>query len=1044
MPSMTVGESLSKGSSALAPIFGLIGLCVTALLYRLPHLINASATQSDAAIVAIQARHWLERGEWQWYLWGVSYQSSLDVALVAFAFRLFGDSPTVLMSVPLAGHLLVIAFCYDILQRRLGVGKAFWSSLILSLAPQPVNIVALYVPRQGTITLLFAALWLLDKSDGWRRTGPALATGVALAVSCLYFDLFTVLFLPAWIVFAFSLVWEPEAAKGGRVVRSLLACLTGGAIGAGIVWLAWQDPHASTRQAGVSFSRVSENARILFDECLPWTLSARIFTADGGRYFLPMKVGPIFRTVQILGATLLATAIGFGGLSIAAKGIPWSVRRLGGLGFLTALTTSVGFLGSTLPTDVSTARYLAPIVWTAPFAIAPAASRLKTRWFALLLIPYLISSATAGWTARRDFARGLRPVLSARGSLREETELIEGLESSGVSAAKADYWIAYRLDYLFRERVIFTPLSAVENRYAPYAHAFDVEPLVAFVFHPSEPREKAETYERSFRDARIPFERRRIGGFTVLILNTATYAYADPDGEGLLTMVDIGEGERPGSRRIGVSLKRGGLEWRGVGLRDPIRHSWPFRSAIRCPLTGPGGTFRLEGTLSSEWLATGRGTLTGPSDLKPKPWRLRFRDRALPTDSDPRSKPAGAGFRGEVGDHLVERLFDGSLPVRAEPTAEVVAKESESHPSRIVDDRAQARFVERAGDVLGRSSLSAVAGNEEPNARHRLAKLGELSGISRADDRAEQAVTRRPSIASRPFRHLRRDMTIDRPPFGDQILKVSGRGVAGAHQREHPLVLDPRDLNEGIDAVSTEIRIDRQRVGLPDALGDAAEVDLAQIGLRIGLSRRADIVAFAVENHDQALFSGIFHGIAQSFHALWPQPLIESGLKLDRGDLARDDVDHASPEFAEPLGRRGSGRVLALTNRLGQGFQPRVDPDQRRRSGRANLFDQPFREMHGLPRLESLRSVLFGLTDDTQTLQYHDPRRQTESTGPGRSAVWLARLTGGQEVVGSNPAAPIDIAVTLHSRRACVDPARARHPKRLAEANVLSRVVTCR
>ena len=393
---------------------GLSASLATAVLFRLPQLLNAGATQSDAAIVALQARHWLMNGEWSWFLWGVSYQSSLDVVLVASAFRLFGDSPRVLMGVPLTGHLIVIALTCDILRSRIGAAKAFLLSLVLVFAPQPINIVALYVPRQGTVTLLFLALWMFDKSGIARRPAFPLAGGVAIAIACVYFDLFTVLFLPGWLLFAIACAWEGEARPSKNLGRKLGACLIGGLIGAAIVGLAWQDPHASTKQAGITFDRLPENAQRLVNECLPWTLSARIYSSDDWRYFKPLDLGLAFRIVQYLGTTSLAAGIGFGGIAVISKKTPWSVRRLGALGFLVSLTAIGGFLGSSLPSDVTTARYLAPIVWTAPFALAPLAFRLKTRTIALLLIPYLVSSSTAGWLAQRAYVRGLRPVVSAQ------------------------------------------------------------------------------------------------------------------------------------------------------------------------------------------------------------------------------------------------------------------------------------------------------------------------------------------------------------------------------------------------------------------------------------------------------------------------------------------------------------------------------------------------------------------------------------------------------------------------------------------------------
>ena len=142
--------------------------------------------------------------------------------------------------------------------------------------------------------------------------------------------------------------------------------------------------------------------------------------------------------------------------------------------------------------------------------------------------------------------------------MQAETELIDTLESLGIRAAKADYWIAYRLNYLFHERIMFTPNSAIEDRQASYSREFDAEPFVAYVFHASEPRERPETYERSFRLSHVPFERREVDGFTVLILNTVSFVYSDSDDEGILTIVQRRSGERPGRTAARRVFEKGG------------------------------------------------------------------------------------------------------------------------------------------------------------------------------------------------------------------------------------------------------------------------------------------------------------------------------------------------------------------------------------------------------------------------------------------------------------------------------------------------------
>ena len=61
----------------LRPTAPWLAVLVASILFRLPPLINAAGTNSDAAIVGVQAMHIL-RGEWSWFLLGSGYQTSVD------------------------------------------------------------------------------------------------------------------------------------------------------------------------------------------------------------------------------------------------------------------------------------------------------------------------------------------------------------------------------------------------------------------------------------------------------------------------------------------------------------------------------------------------------------------------------------------------------------------------------------------------------------------------------------------------------------------------------------------------------------------------------------------------------------------------------------------------------------------------------------------------------------------------------------------------------------------------------------------------------
>ena len=104
-----------------------------------------------------------------------------------------------------------------------------------------------------------------------------------------------------------------------------------------------------------------------------------------------------------------------------------------------------------------------------------------------------------------------------RGVAVDEAALAGALRAEGVRYAAAQYWLAYRLTFLFDEDPVVVPLDPREDRYRPYRDGFDAAPVVAYVFHPSEPRARPEQVEEQLRNAGTPYRRMEVDGFTVLI-----------------------------------------------------------------------------------------------------------------------------------------------------------------------------------------------------------------------------------------------------------------------------------------------------------------------------------------------------------------------------------------------------------------------------------------------------------------------------------------------------------------------------------------------
>ena len=487
-------------------------LLVAAVLARLPALLNARGVNSDAAVVGLQATHILA-GEWSWFLWGAGYQASFDAVLVALGFAVTGPSALTLMAVPLLGHLVLVALAYDVVRRAVGPGGAALACLPLVFSPQSVNGVALYAPRQWSITAAVLAVWLACRAGGRRAplwlAGSGLAAGLAV-----YLDLFTLVFLPA---VGLGALWCALAApRRGRAVGALVA---GGAVGVAVIAWSRAQPVADGAKAGLTLARLGANWTLLTEQCLPYLLGLRVFVQDPATLAHVPWSGPAWLLpVQWAGALGFAAAAVWAVVAVVARVGPAPVRRLGAVGVVGSAAAVGGFLVSTMPADLLSARYLAPIVWLAPFTLAPAAYALGARAFAVAVAPFVVAVGLGGWIAFNAYVDGPLPVRDPRGVAQDEAGLATVLRAEGVRYAAAQYWLAYRLTFLFDEDPVVVPLDPKEDRYRPYRDAFAAAPVVAYVFHPSEPRATAGPAEEQLRAQGIPYRRLEVDGFTVLIV----------------------------------------------------------------------------------------------------------------------------------------------------------------------------------------------------------------------------------------------------------------------------------------------------------------------------------------------------------------------------------------------------------------------------------------------------------------------------------------------------------------------------------------------
>ncbi len=493
-------------------------LCALAVLGQLPALYNAAGSHADATIVGLQALHIL-RGEWSWFIWGTNYQGTLDALLIALGFAATGPRPLTLMLVPLCGHLLLIGLTFATVRRHLTALAAAAATLPVVFTTIPINGVILYPPRQWAITAVIATVWLLDGASHARHPALRLALGSGLAFVALYLDLFTLQFLPALGFLALACCGDAAPARPlllRRIGSSALGAL-GGALLFALSRLA-VTPGVNTVEANVlSFTTIRRNAALLWETCLPLLLSVQVYIPGAQLYPDRWQPPALFAAIQIVGAFLLLAGLVCGGAALLLRRLPWPVRRLGAFGALVAATTIVGFLLSRSPIDLWASRYLASIVWAAPFALVPAARLLGGRRFLLALAPYALATIVGSWLSFGPYVQGLRPVHDARGAATEEAALGAALRERGVRYGAAQYWLAYRLTFLWQETPTIVPTDPGSDRYAPYRQGYEAAPVVAYIFTTDALRGSSEPCEGWLRGAGARYERVAVPGFVALL-----------------------------------------------------------------------------------------------------------------------------------------------------------------------------------------------------------------------------------------------------------------------------------------------------------------------------------------------------------------------------------------------------------------------------------------------------------------------------------------------------------------------------------------------
>lgn len=464
----------------LVGIAAVAGLVVRAWILADP----LGTLDSDEAISGLMARHMLD-GEFSALYWLGNYGGTLESAVVAVVFAVFGSSVLALKLTTLALYAAAGVLTWRVGVRTVGpraaqVGASlFWIS--------PAYLVWWSTKARGfyamglVLGLLVFLLALRLRDQGSRRDAAVL--GLALGLGWWTSPGVLVLAVPAlaW------LLWRRPS-----VVRRVPLALPGFLVGIA-PWLAW-----NVRNGWLSLDLSPVAAE-------DSTFAQRI--VDLFHYVLPTWLG--FRVPFSLD-WLLGPIVGWIGLGVALAGLGVLVarRRPGLEPLLVAVALFPLLYGlSKFTYYVAEPRY---VVYLSPVIALLAGFLLATPARASATLAVALALSVAGLVEMQREER-FQPVAQ---DVRVPSELggvIDLLERQGQNRVLANYWIAYRISFESAERVIATSTGFV--RYQPHDRLVrrSAHPARVYVAGSSvEARARPELSARGYR-------RLETGGFVVYV-----------------------------------------------------------------------------------------------------------------------------------------------------------------------------------------------------------------------------------------------------------------------------------------------------------------------------------------------------------------------------------------------------------------------------------------------------------------------------------------------------------------------------------------------
>ena len=455
----------------------LVAAIVAGLALRAWLLTTSLGTlDADEAVWGLMARHVLD-GELSTFYWGQPYGGTLEVFLTAPVFAVFGSSTLALKLVPAALFAFAAVLVWRVGRRTVGEPAARVAAVLFWIWPsyevwKSMRAHGFY--GSALVLSLLALLLVLRLRDQPSRWDAA-ALGLVLGLGWWQTPQFALVAAPA-------VLWLLVVRRHSLV--GFWPALPAAVLGA-LCWLVANVRHDwysfdYAPGGGTYFSRF----RGFFTATLPMALDLRV------PFALEWALG------AVLSGLLLVVALGW---------VAYLVLRLREqLGPLVVVVLAFPFLyaASSFTWLVEEPRYL--VLLTPVLALLVAAALRRPPFAAVALAAAFALSLTGlvriedapryqTRTGHVDVPDDLGPVLDA-------------LDARGDRTVRADYWVAERITFESRERIV-----ANSHRYPPFTARVEASPDPPQVFVAGTP---AERRARS-RLVAAGYDRAVIGGFAL-------------------------------------------------------------------------------------------------------------------------------------------------------------------------------------------------------------------------------------------------------------------------------------------------------------------------------------------------------------------------------------------------------------------------------------------------------------------------------------------------------------------------------------------------